>query len=140
MPSPDPIDPLTQLNATKAELAETLERLKVAEDRVRTLVEERNAWEENPWTLLSRHLDGGLTAIELGKQVTTLCAEVQERRLKASIGLTVTIKPRGTYDLEFEPVLKTVPPKPEPADASIFFFADGKLSRKNPKQREMFED
>ena len=89
---------------------------------------------------MTRYLGGGLTLIDLGEKAKALCEEVLARRMKGTLTLSIVAKPRRAGELEFEPVVKVISPKPEPAGATIFYWQDGQLSRKDRRQREFDYD
>lgn len=135
VPDPAPADLLTQLNEQRALVA----KLEAERDRHRANAKDLRAEiariNENPLIFALAEIDAGTVLDDAGKKVADLFDLVQKRSEKGKVVITIAAKPFKAA-LVYSAEIKVTEPKLE-ATPAVIYVEDGKLSRHDPRQREL---
>ena len=145
VPEPDPIQVLQN---EKLQLQETIDRLTdqcqthqsviAALERDKTEIHDRlKAHEDNQFSMVLANLESGSVAQLASEQINALADLVDQRQEPGKLALTITLKPfnaEGGQTATAE--IKVTEPK-SPKSASVFFWQNGKLSRRNERQENL---
>lgn len=122
---------LRQENETKDRRIELLESdLGVACERLR-------AHEESPLTLALNTIDHGGLLDDAGVALNALMSTVLERGKKGALAIVFTLKPLSEAQFSMDAVVKVTEPQKEKPMSTFFIGPDGKISRNDPRQRQL---
>lgn len=145
VPEPDPVTVLQDQNRA---LQETIEMLtgqcESHQTAIKRLTEEKDeiltrlrAHEDNAFAMVMANLDGGNVAHLASEKILELAELIEQRQEPGKFSLVITMKPFNTDGAQTASAeIKVTEPKPE-AKRSIFFLADGKLTRQSQRQENL---
>lgn len=144
VPTPSPVDLLTEENNHLKELITGFEdqrasdqaQIKVLESHKAEILERLKSHEDNSFALVIANLSHGDVAMSLNREIVRISELVGERWTPGKVTVGLTIKPteEGAYSITAE--IKATEPKTKPT-ASIFFKGDGKLTRQSMRQTDL---
>lgn len=105
---------------------------------IASLTKRVEAHESNTFSFMLANLDYGQTLADSGKGLQELIEAVRNLNAKGRFRLEIEVRPvKGQTALVFIPDVKISAPKQDPKQSIFFPLGDGKLSRNDPKQREL---
>ena len=139
---PTPAEQLAEAQKVIVSLKQDIEtqgrKIEGLESDLGVACEKLRAHEESPLTLALNTIDHGGLLDDAGVALNNLMSTVLERGKKGALAIVFTLKPLGaTSQFSMDAMVKVTEPQKEKPMSTFFLGADGKISRHDPRQRQL---